>query len=261
MHPALMWLGILLMPFAAFFAVQLAFLPIIILTARLERRLTWSYLPLDPARGPKRGLFETDPSGGPPAVAASGLHLLPGPYTQEVDRAARRAGFRHLGAFADGKGKLYKLRYDFHLAPDRRSLALVGVGTIAGVPGATLWLFTRMSDGSLLTTLNQQAGSEFDLAGIRRELMVPNAPFETLLGRHIARFDEAFSDPILYSEADPLGDHRASLLSRVEELERIGAATFLDPSRNAWRYTTKGSVALALRMQSQAIRRLVRADR
>ncbi len=261
MHPALMWLGILLIPFAVFFAVQLVFLPIIIVTARLERRLTWPYVPLDPARGPKRALFEPESGGGTPAVAPSGPHLLPGPYTQQVDRAARRAGFRHLGVFADGKGKLYKVRYDFHLAPDRRTLAMTGVGTIAGIPLQAIILYTRMSDGSLLATLNQQNACEFDLAGIRREMLIPNATFEALLERHLTRLDEGFADPLPYSEDDPLGDHRRILTGRIEELERLGAAGFLDPSRNAWRYTLSGAASLAFRMQSQAVRRLVRADR
>ena len=208
-----------------FLGIMLVSLVGITLTASLERRLAWPYVPA----------ADSPPDRLPP----------PNAYAGWASAAAAEAGFTWIGAFADGKGKLYRLRYDFFRSPTGDVLALVGAGTMASIQVQTTWLYSRLAGGRCLVTFDSQTGAETDLAGLTEGALVENLGFAGQLAAHRARVGAASQACEPFGASDPLADLRAFRQTRVERLALLGYASFLDAGRNAWRYTPKGAMTLA----------------
>lgn len=218
----------------------------ITLTASLERRLAWPYVPV----------AEMPPDRLPP----------PNSYAGWASAAAAEAGFSWRGAFADGKGKLYRLRYDFFRSPDGDVLALVGAGTMASIPVQTTWLYSRLAGGRCLVTFDSQTGAETDLAGLTDGALVERLGFAGQLAAHRARVGAASQPCEPFDAADPLADLRIFRQARVERLALLGYASFLDAGKNgegknAWRYTPKGAGTLAVRQYFTGLRRAFVPDK
>ena len=90
--------------------VGLPFLVLACLAGMWEKQLVWPYVPCDD-------------------------HELPPPndYSRLMNRMAEGQEFRHLATTRHGGGKLYKVRYDLRLSPDREVLAVIGSGTMAAI--------------------------------------------------------------------------------------------------------------------------------
>lgn len=219
-------------------------LPILLgfLAGLWERRLIWPYVGEVGTEA-----HESERSTDPYAPPARHHPLEATDYALAVNRVLEGGDFRHLGHFLDGKGKIYKLTYDFWLAPDRMVLVLVGGGTLAGIPLQATWLFTRLRDGRCLVTLDDPKGQDSDPTGQTDERVLANADFPELMALHRGRIEEADDVAIPYSEADPLADHRAFRAGRAATLVEQGWAKFLDPEENWWKYTVKGAFLAALR--------------
>ena len=215
-------------------------LVVIALSAALEKRLVWPFVPA----------ADLPPDRVPPASE----------YAHAAARAATQAGFTWLGTFGDGKGKLYRIRYDVFRAPQGDVLAFVGVGTVASMPVQNTWLNTLLSDGRRLMTIDNQAGGELDLTGFTEECLVRLAPFDELLAAHRARIDASGRPIEPFSAADPLGDLRRFRQGHVERMERMGYAVFADREHATWRYSPKGSMMLAVRQYFNGLRRRIVPD-
>ncbi len=213
----------------------------ITLVSALEKRLVWPYVP---------------PSDVPPERCPP-----PNAYAYEAAAAAAAEQFTWLGTFADGKGKLYRLRYDFFRSPEGDVLAVVGTGTLASVPMQTTWLHTLLADGRCLVTVDHQNGGETDLAGLAEEALIANRGFTGQAAAHRARIAAADQPVTRFSDADPLASFRAYRQKRIERLAALGYAAFLDPQQAAWRYSLKGAVTLAFRQYFTALRRAVVPDK
>jgi hypothetical protein len=232
-----------------------------IAAALWERRLVWPYVPVrllaDRGRTDERiaaNLQAIQRTAGDDSVL---------PLTEEAARAiaaAESLGFEPLGVFRDGKGPIYRIRYDFWLAPERDVLVLIGGGTLMSFQVRAIWLMTRLADGRCLVTLNSQTASEFDLAHMMLEAVLGGADFGTLLMHHRGRVDDAPVPAVPYTSDDPLGDHLAFRARRIDRLEELGLARFLDWEQTAWRYTIKGALKLSVRAHLNALRRIVFPD-
>jgi len=212
----------------------------ITLVSALEKRLVWPYIPAS----------DIPPEGCPP----------PTPYALEAAAAATTAGFTWLGTFADGKGKLYRLRYDFFQSPEGDVLALVGTGTVASVPVQTTWLYTLFAGGRCLVTVDHQSGGETDLAGLAEESLIADRGFMGQVAAHQARIQAGSQTVMRFAEADPLAALRAYRQGRIERLVALGYAAFLDSEHKAWRYSPKGAATLAFRQYFTGLRRMVVPD-
>jgi hypothetical protein len=210
---------------------SLAFGPAV-LACLWERRLVWPYVPADD--------LDFDPPTGTAKVALAGTEL-------------EDAGFTRYAALYDGKGKAYRLRYEFWLSPDGFVLAEVGGGKLLGIPLDAVWLFSLGADGRCLMTVNNSLAGEYDIAGLKREAVVPGADLKKLLARHRERMSAWGTLP--YSAADPLADHAAFMRSRVEALVAAGNAGYLDDEQTAWRYSVKGAVLFAVKANVANMRR------
>lgn len=211
----------------------------------LEKRLVWPYVPMGSARrrrpGPDAERTDSGTTSDPDSSAESEVQIPITDYFRTINLTADRSGFKLLGAFRDGTSKLYRIRYNFWLSPDRVVLAQVGSGTLAGMPLSATWLYTRLRDGHCLLTLDDSKGRDTDLSGLTLQEVVANADFAELLARHRQRLSEAGQPAEPYSGDDALEQHRAFRSLRMDYLAEHGLARYLDPGRNAWKHTTRGA--------------------
>jgi hypothetical protein len=196
-----------------------------------EKRLVWPYVPAD--------------SASTPATS----------YMTAAASAAQSLGFVLCGVFRDGKGPMYKIRYDLWLAEQRDALLVVGGGRMAGIPVDGSWLFTRLSNGRCLATLDTEAGSEYDLAGLIQEAVYPRAPLEQLLHAHRGAVGAADAPALPYSDA--AAEHRELLSRRIRHLVDRGYAV-LGETGESWRYSPKGAVVATLASYWAGVRRGLR---
>jgi hypothetical protein len=206
---------------ALYFALPVLLLVFALLARVWEKRLVWPYA-----------------SGDEP------------PRTSRMSTSAGDAetlGFRRVSVGRDAKGRIYRIRYEFWLPPEHDSLLLIGGGSLAGMPVDGSWLFTRLSNGRCLVSVDDLRGSEYDLTGLSEEAIYPGVPLRVLLDRHRARIAAAAAPPLPYGERDPASDHRAFLTQRIQSLVQAGFATWHDPSQDAWRYTAKGALQGTIR--------------
>lgn len=229
--------GMIILPFLA---IATFFVVLITLVSAVEKRLVWPYVPESLA----------SPENLPPMQS----------YTMVAGSAATEAGMIWIGTFADGKGKLYKLRYNFFASPTGDVLALVGEGTVASVRTRSTWLYTLLPGGRGLVTVDSQSAMETDLTGMSTSLLVPGVGFYALLRAHRAR-TAAAGVLVPFSSTDPLGDFKTSRAARVDRLCASGYASYLDPSKTGWRYSPKGAALLSSRQYFSGLRRSVWPDR
>lgn len=226
-----------------------------------ERRMVWPYVLIDehaPVAAPMR-IDSANPYAAGSLAAVDPTPPIT-PYAARTITTAAQLGFRSLGVFRDGKGRIYQVRYDFLLSRERDVLALIGSGTIAGIRLNNTWLFTRLADGRCLRTVDTQPGSEIDLAGLADEALIAGVDFEELTVRHRNRAAVSFASPIAYSDDDPLRDHREFCVRRANALEELGYVRFLDSQRTTWRYRARGALLWTLRAHFQGLRRAVWSD-
>jgi hypothetical protein len=132
-----------------------------------ETRLVWPYVAADAATAP--------------ATA----------YLTTTAESARELGFAPLGVFRDGKGKLYRIRYELWSAPEADVLLLIGGGTVAGMPVDGSWLFTRLANGQCIVSIDNEAGREHDLTGMIHETLYPRTTLAALVASHRAAVSAA----------------------------------------------------------------------
>lgn len=233
--------------------LALFLLPIVLgfLAGMWEKRLVWPYV-TEANYEPK-----FDPSN-PYQAPGSGEQVGISEYAMAMGLQARTHGFRPLGEFFDGKGKIYRLRYEFWLAHDQMVVANIGSGTLAGIPLQTTWLFTRLGNGHCLVTLDEPKGVDSDTTGMTEQVVLANADFPELLAHHRRRIDAADPPAVPYSASDPLADHLAFRAARAERLVDQGLAKYLDEEHRWYKYTVRGAFVAAVRT---ATREWVRAIR
>src|SRR5262249_1463122 len=146
----------------------------------------------------------------------------------------------------DGKGSLYKIRYDFWASPSGDVLACVGNGTVASMPVSATWLYSKLSDGSCLSTTDNQAAMESDLSGMTRTALHTNPDCDALLAPPRRRFADAHLPVVPFAQQDPFRDFMAFRTDRVDRLADRGQARFLDDKKDTWRYTLKGAFAVSV---------------
>jgi hypothetical protein len=250
MDSRLLWLPAIVL---GIFALSL--IPAFI-AALAEKYLVWTYVPIRGAKPPPSGrdadLARLDELSGPD------VSIPITDYFRATNLTAERSGFTLLGAFRDGRGKLYRTRYNFWLSPDRLVLAVVGTGALAGIPLTGTWLYTRLRDGHGLVTLDELKGWDSDLSGLTLQEVVTNADFAELLARHRQRLADADQPAEPYSADDPLADHRAFRSFRTDRLEERGLVRYRDAERNAWKYTFKGAFVAVARMAARQVGQVFR---
>jgi hypothetical protein len=220
-------------------------LPTFLTALFVEKEYVWPFLPID---GSKKGrTLDADLEWEPlPPKAPGSVPVIAALYLAGRDRDAQERHFLSLGSFHHVDTKLYALRYDFWISPDRLILAMVKGGTILSIPCFGTHLFTRLRDGRWLLTVDDLKWDSTNPSALMRREVIHRAGFEELLERHRARIAGADSSANPYAEDDPLEDHRAMLRSDAEDLARCGLARFVDDERTTWRCTLRGAINATL---------------
>jgi hypothetical protein len=186
-----------------------------VLAAMADRQITWPY----------------------------GTHASPSPpdLMRGAGQAARLAGLEPVEVLASAKSRLHGMRCEFFVSRERELLLVVGHGHVAGLSVDPCYVFTRLSDGRCLVTVDDpQVEEEWDLAGLRDGALFAGVPVDELVARHRERISAAAVAAVPYS-SDPLADHREMLQRRIRILVENGHASWLDGGE-AWRYTLKGAL-------------------
>jgi len=243
-------LAVIPLAIVAFFAVS--FLPGFI-AALFEKRMVWPYqresefLPAQLAAKESAANPYAAPAAQPPVAVT--------PYGDATCRKLESFGFSYRGVHYDRRRGIYQLRYDFWLSPDRLVLAMVGGGTLAGIPLTGTSLYSRRDDGRCLVTIDEPKSQDSDPSGLTLQMVVTHADLDELLRQHQQRLAESGQSTVPYSTQAPLDDHRAFRTRRVEMLMDRGLARFLDMERNAWRYTPKGAWTAVSALYTRELKR------
>ncbi|HUG66420.1 MAG TPA: hypothetical protein VMM76_01635 [Pirellulaceae bacterium] len=184
------------------------------------------------------GLWERRPVQ-PYRVPAAGSEYLPTQTAISENSAAEELGYTHGGLAHDGKGRLYRVRYDFWIAPDYSTLAVVGGGTVASIPVDGVWLWSRSTDGQILCTTNETG--EQDVSGVVQQETWPNVSFANLADRHTQRVRNIAVNPL--PEQEPMLGYFEVRQAVADALVQRGYAYYITDERQVWRYTVKGAFA------------------
>lgn len=170
-------------------------------------------------------------------IPEPGQELPPTNYAQQANAIANQMNYQHYGTFKHGGGKIYRVRYDFWLSPDRLTLLVVGGGKIAAFPADAVWLSTKLSDGRYLVSTDFQG--EADLSGIMDLEIQRDVGVVFVLDRHGHRVKTSQVPPLPFGE-DPLADYMHMRQLQVERMVERGDACYLDPM--TWKHTLRGAL-------------------
>jgi hypothetical protein len=152
---------------------------------------------------------------------------------------ARRLDYRRVTIAHHKSGGMYQLRYDFWLAPDRRSFAMIGGGTIARMPMDSVWFYSETSDGRILCTSNHIG--EQDISGVEELVTWSDTDYRELANKHIGRLASVDVEP--YDEGDLMLKFFEIRRDKADALIAKGYAYYLDDDGLVWRHSLKGALA------------------
>ena len=163
-------------------------------------------------------------------------------YMDITNAMAKQHSFQYEGACRAGNTAIYKIRYDSWVSPDRQVFAVVGAGSMVGIPFKATWLTSKFVDGRVFVTVDYSGAMSSDLSGMTESKLVANADFSEMLAKHRARLEAEMTPVEAYSEHDPLGEHIELIAQRAERMARAGYIYYLDDREDEWRYTFWGAI-------------------
>ena len=175
----------------------------------------------------------------PYIVPETGNVYRPTKTANSENSAAEMLGYIHVGLAHDGKGRLFRVRYDFWIAPDYSTLGVVGGGTVATIPVNGVWLWSRNTNGQIICTTNEIG--EQDVSGIVEQETWPNTSFAVLADKHSQRVNNISVKH--FPEQEPLRGHFEIRQAISDALVRHDYAYYINDDRSSWRYTLKGAFA------------------
>lgn len=229
-----------------------------------EIRYVWPYEPL---RDPTRDAGAAQQSGdlqNPYQTPAGMSDEPPPPLTSEArfwNESAQALGMRYIGVLRHASSSIIKIRYDFWLSPGREFLAIVGGGKVAAIPVNSIFLWSVLGDGRILTTINSDTAADPDLTDMTQEMLFQGEGFELLARRHGARLAASGAAPQLFSADTPLRDLFGIRQLKYARLEELGYCRFLDSERNKYRLTLRGAFWYALLSVGRGYRRQFSPDK
>ena len=64
-------------------------------------------------------------------------------FIEQCTSSAQKEGFSYLEKRYDGKGKRYKVVYEFLISKDFNTLSIIGAGTVMSMPVKGMWFFSK----------------------------------------------------------------------------------------------------------------------
>ncbi|MBK5257909.1 MAG: hypothetical protein JJE39_17935 [Vicinamibacteria bacterium] len=217
------------------FLVPLAFLVFAVAAHWREGRIVWPYADADTQ--------------------------LPTPtsYMVQAARSAEQFSFRPVVTVRNARAPLFKVRYEFWTSGDREILLIAGAGTVAVMPVECSWLYSRLDDGTMIASMSDLKGMEYDLSGLVKSAVFPGASLEKLIDRHRDRLTASGRKILRYSERGAVSEHRDALRRRVARLSDLGYAAPKDPAWERWSYTIPGALQVTARSYTHGLIAAVKA--
>jgi hypothetical protein len=189
-------------------------------------------------------------------IPEPGAAFTPSPKHQKANEQAHELDFQHSTVCHDAKGKIYRIRYDFWISADNKTLALIGSGTIARLKVFGVTFYSRAADGRTLSTTNERG--EQDISGVEEQHTWHAMPLPKLYEKHCQRLLQTAVDP--FTNDSPLADYFDIRRRKAAALVERGYADYIDDRHLAWRYSFNGAVMFYLiAVIVRPIRRLLRA--
>jgi hypothetical protein len=220
-------------------------LGVLVFVTHLVETRPVSYLVPAPADDPEHAkLAPVGALKGPKLARGEGFNPYESPqgveYAAGQNQSAAALGFTPHGLYAHRKGGQYKIHVSLWTSPDRRTLAVIGWGTIMKIVASKTLLYSRLDDGTVLLTADKLPGN--DTPGLYEIVVVQNAPLDALVRRHEKRLAESRAKPVPFDGPDALADYDAVLSARHEFLVGRKDEYYIDPERSAVRSTLKGAL-------------------
>ncbi len=210
---------ILVLPIVAIFL-----LPIIV--AMIEKRRTWPYI----------HQYEFDDFQLSSANEA---------YISKCISSSESEGFTYLERRYDGKGKRYKVAYDFLISSDRNTLVIIGVGTVLNFPVNGMWFISKDVNGNCFTTVTSQSAVEYDLTGYHKDSLILTNDFEKVFHHHLECVAKDLHHMEPYTENSEMDVLRHLKESKIDNLNKDGWTKYVGENTDYWKYTVKGAVKIA----------------
>jgi hypothetical protein len=192
----------------------------------------------------------------PYADPAVGEEYTRSSEAEEANQDAKKIGYRHIGLCHGIERRLHRMRYDYWIAPDGVTIALIGSGKVLLMPISGVWLYSRTQGGEILCTTNEPSNQ--DVSGVLQQKTWPNERLIPLTKKHESRLNGVFIQP--FSESQPIADYFEILRFQVDGMIKKGFAYYLDDKQTLWRYSLKGSVTSYLvSVWGRPIARLLRS--
>lgn len=213
------------MPWLFLAAAVVLLFTVLTLVGRIEKRMVWPYGPPEPA---------------PQVNDVRG-------YREKWVNDAARADFEFHGWCSDLKGKHYPITYGMLTSPERDCLAIIGAGTLMGIPLKGTWIYSRSADARMFYTTDNQAAVEVDIARQWQCQLAPVRSFERLLQRHRDCLRERGFPVKPFSAGRELDEFKRLREEHFQMMARDGAIAFVDESCTLFRYTWWGAFRLMTR--------------
>lgn len=210
--------------FAVLLIVLIFLLPIII--AKIERRRrTWPYI-----RQYEFGDFQLSPDREA--------------YISKCLNSAENEGFRYLERRYDGKGKRYKVVYDFLISADLNTLAIIGAGTLFNIHVKSMWFISKDVHGNCFTTVTSQDAVEYDLTGYYKDNLILTKDFGKAFHHHLECVAKDLYHVEPYTANSEMDVLRHLRESKIDRLNKDGWVKYVGENTDYWKYTVKGAVKL-----------------
>lgn len=218
------------------FIIIVCFLPTIIVI-KIERRRTWPFV-----QQYEFGVFQL-----------SSFHEK---YITRCINGAEDEGFTFLERRYDGKGKRYKVVYDFMISSDRNTLVAIGAGTLATIPVSSMWFISKDVNGNGFTTVTNQIAVEYDLTGRHKDSLIVTSNFRKAFRHHLKCIEKKLYTVEPYIENGEIDVVRRLRTLDIDQLNTDGLIKYVGENTDYWKYTVKGAVKLAI---CQIIQGVIRA--
>jgi hypothetical protein len=210
---------LIILPFMAIFLF-----PIIV--AKIEKRKTWPY-----SEQYDFGDFQLSPYNQS--------------FLDQCISSAQTEGFIYLEKGYDGKGKRYKVVYEFLISGDLNTLALIGAGSVMNMPVNGMWLFSKDAQGNCFTTVTSQNAVEYDLTGYWKSSLIITNDFRKAFHHHLHCVAKSLYYAEPYTENGEIDDFRRMIESKIDYLNEGGWIKYVGENTDYWKYTVKGAIKLA----------------
>ncbi len=132
---------------------------------------------------------------------------------------------------------------------DRTILMLSGEGDVMKIPAKQTWLYTRMTDGTIMLSADQ--ADEGDQSGIIVKQIFMDCDLPTLVEHHQHWIAQSGKTPEPFVEMESADIYNAMNMERGEAMVARGRARWVDNRQEHWTMTARGALGVCVNFWTQ----------